>query len=98
MTSRPRPSQRMVDLDRRGLDVIYSEKPQAGLTLLDQARRAIYSARYPHAVYQTFESVPPLVVAALLFTEDRELLDGRWNRNPVMDWERLSKAAGLRLL
>ncbi len=38
------------------------------------------------------------MVASLLFVEDRELLDGRWTRNPVMDWERLSKAAGLRLL
>ncbi len=37
------------------------------------------------------------MVSSLLFVEDREFLDGRWNRNPVMDWERLSKAAGLRL-
>ena len=98
IVSQARPSDRMVELDRHGLDVIYTEKPQAGLTLLDRTGRAIYSARYPHAVYDRFESIPPLVVAGLLFTEDRELLDGRWNRNPVMDWERLSKAAGLRLL
>src|SRR5262245_28318285 len=98
IVSQARPSQRMLDLDRNGLDVIYTEKSQAGLTLLDRSGRTVYSARYPHAVYDRFEAIPPLVVAGLLFTEDRELLDGRWNRNPVMDWERLSKAAGLRLL
>ena len=98
VVNQARPSQRMLDLDRKGIDVIYTEKPQAGLTLLDRAGRTVYSARYPHAVYDKFESIPPLVIAGLLFTEDRELLDGRWNRNPVMDWERLSKAAGLRLL
>ncbi len=98
VASQARPSQRMLELRRAGLDVIYDEKPQAGLTLLDRAGRAVYDARHPHAVYDNFDSVPPLVVAGLLFTEDRELLDGRWNRNPVLDWERLSKAAGLRLL
>jgi membrane peptidoglycan carboxypeptidase len=98
IASQARPSERMVELDRNGLDVIYSEKPQAGLTLLDRTGRTVYSARYPHVVYDRFESIPPVVMAGLLFTEDRELLDGRWNRNPVMDWERLTKAAGLRLL
>ncbi len=85
-------------LSDRGLDVIYPEKAQAGLTLFDGGGRTIYSARYPHFIYDRFEAIPPLVVASLLFVEDRELLDGRWTRNPVMDWERLSKAAGLRLL
>ena len=93
-----RPSAQMLKLAGHGLDVIYPEKAQAGLTLLDRSGRTIYSARYPHFVYDSFESIPPLVVSSLLFIEDRELLDGRWNRNPVMDWERLSKAAGLRLL
>jgi len=85
-------------LSERGLDVIYPEKARAGLTLFDGGGRMIYTARYPHFIYDRFEAIPPLVVASLLFVEDRELLDGRWTRNPVMDWERLSKAAGLRVL
>jgi len=98
VTHQARPSSQMMALQQRGLDVIYPEKAQAGLTLFDRAGRTIYSARYPRFVYDRFESIPPLVVSSLLFVEDREFLDGRWNRNPVMDWERLSKAAGLRLL
>ena len=96
--SQARPSAQMVKLSEHGLDAVYPEKAQAGLTLLDRTGRTLYSARYPHFVYDGFEAIPPLVVASLLFIEDRELLDSRWNRNPVMDWERLSKAAGLRLL
>ena len=98
IASQARPSEQMLNLSARRLDVIYPEKAQAGLTLLDRSGRTIYSARYPHFVYDRFEAIPPLVVSSLLFIEDRELLDGRWNRNPVMDWERLTKAAGLRLL
>ena len=98
MVGQARPSAQMRALSDRGLDVIYPEKARAGLTLFDGAGRTLYSARYPHFIYDRFDAIPPLVVASLLFVEDRELLDGRWTRNPVMDWERLSKAAGLRLL
>ncbi len=98
VVSQARPSAQMRALSDRGLDVIYPEKARAGLTLFDGGGRVIYSARYPHFIYDRFETIPPLVVASLLFVEDRELLDGRWTRNPVMDWERLSKAAGLRVL
>ncbi len=96
--SQARPSAQMYALKEHGLDAIYQEKPQAGLTLLDRTGRTLYNARYPHSIYDKFESIPPVLVSSLLFVEDREFLDGRWNRNPVMDWERLSKAAGLRLL
>lgn len=98
VVSQARPSAQMRALSDRGLDIIYPEKARAGLTLYDGGGRMIYSARYPHFIYDRFEAIPPLVVASLLFVEDRELLDGRWTRNPVMDWERLSKAAGLRLM
>ena len=98
IANQARPSAQMYALNQRGLDAIYQEKAQAGLTLLDRTGRTLYNARYPHFLYDKFESIPPLVVSSLLFVEDREFLDGRWNRNPVMDWERLSKAAGLRLL
>ncbi len=98
IASQARPSPRMYALNAQGLDAIYQEKPQAGLTLLDRTGRTIYNARYPNFIYDRFESIPRVLVSSLLFVEDREFLDGRWNRNPVMDWERLSKAAGLRLL
>ncbi len=98
VASQARPSAQMLKLSSHGLDVVYPEKAQAGLTLRDRTGETIYSARYPHFIYDSFESIPPLVVSSLLYIEDREFLDGRWNRNPVMDWERLTKAAGLRLL
>jgi membrane peptidoglycan carboxypeptidase len=97
--SQARPSAGMRALNDHGLDLIYSEKSQAGLTLLDRAGEPLHTARYPQFVYESFESIPRLVVASLLFIEDRELLDdSRPTHNPVFDWERLSKAGGLSLL
>ncbi len=93
-----RPSSQLRGLAAHGLDVIYPEKAQAGLTVLDRSGNTMYGAQYPHRVYDAFDSIPPVVVASLLFIEDRDLLDGRWNRNPVIAWGRLSKAVGLRLL
>lgn len=88
-----RVSERFKEAVDRGLFPIYREKTQAGLKILDQDGRPIWSAKYPQRVYNSFQEIPPLVVRSLLFIENRELLDeGHPSRNPAVEWDRLAKA------
>ncbi|MFM7275720.1 MAG: transglycosylase domain-containing protein, partial [Gammaproteobacteria bacterium] len=53
----------------------------------------LQQARYPRNVYGAFDDVPDLVARALLYVEDRELLDpSRPTMNPVVDWDRFGMA------
>ncbi len=77
----------------RGLFPIYQEKTQAGLRVVDGAGQVIYAVRYPDRIYERFEAIPPAVVSALLFIEDRQLLDERRPYlNPAINWGRLARA------
>jgi len=77
----------------------YHEKARAGLEVLDREGRTLYATRYPEEVYERFDAVPPLLVATLLFIENRELLDPTQPyRNPAVDWRRLAKAIGVETL
>jgi membrane peptidoglycan carboxypeptidase len=93
VSAQARMSARQIALRDQGLFAIYREKDQAGLTLRDCRNEPLYSARYPKRVYDRYESVPPLLVASLLFIENRELLDAeRPSMNPAVEWVRLGKA------
>lgn len=88
-----RMSPRLIELREHGMFVPYREKNQAGLTLLDCRAEPLLQSRAPQRVYGRFEAVPSLLVDALLFVEDRHLLDPRpAQRNPAIDPERLAKA------
>jgi len=83
---------RTVDL---GCYPIYPKKARAGLVLLDRHNEPLYLSAYPQRVYDDFTSVPLPVIDALLFIENRELLDNRHpNRNPAVEWDRLARAMG----
>ncbi len=87
------PSRRLSELAAHGVFNVYPEKIQAGLQLLDMNGSVIQQARYPRLVYPNFAAIPTPIVEALLFVEDRELLDEtRPAMNPVVDWERLAMA------
>mgnify|MGYP001171357554 FL=1 len=91
--SQARSSPRLQKVVARGLFPIYREKTQAGLRIVDGAGRVIHSGRYPDGIYESFEGIPPAVVSALLFIEDRQLLDeGRPYLNPAINWGRLARA------
>ncbi|TKC86838.1 glycosyl transferase family 51 [Trinickia terrae] len=93
VTGQVRDSKTMLSLAERGLYLPYEEKDRAGLELFDAAGAPLYSARYPTRTYDSFEQVPPLIVDALTFIEDRYLLDpGAPYRNPAIDWGRFSRA------
>lgn len=93
VTQQARQSPTMTSLADQGLFVPYAEKDQAGLQLFDVDGQPFFSARFPSLAYADFDSIPPLVVSALTFIEDRYLLDsGEPNRNPAIDWGRFSRA------
>lgn len=89
-----RMSERMLKLRDMGLFAPYPEKDQAGLSVTDCRGQSLFDERYPERVYPGFEAVPPALVNALLFIENRELLDERHpTRNPAVEWDRFTKAA-----
>ncbi|WP_198320824.1 transglycosylase domain-containing protein [Azohydromonas aeria] len=100
--SQARMSPRMVSLADHGVFPTYHEKNQGGLDLVDCRGESMFAARYPQRVYPGFDAVPPLLVQALLFIENRELLDANTpQRNPAVEWDRFGKAAvsmGMRLV
>lgn len=94
ISAQARVSRRFTTLLDRGVFPIYREKTQAGFSVLDPNDRAIWHSIYPERVYAGFDSIPPLVVQSLLFVENRELLDQQYpHKNPVIEWDRLARAA-----
>ena len=99
VTAQARISPRLAELTDKGLSPAYPEKSQAGLELLDCNRHSLYAERFPERRYPRFESVPRLLVDALLFIEDRDLLTERYpQRNPALDWSRLARAVSDQVL
>jgi membrane peptidoglycan carboxypeptidase len=102
VTAQARESATMASVADDGLYLPYGEKDQAGLRLFDATGTTLYDARYPARIYDGFDAVPPLLVNALLFIEDRYLLDAdQPNRNPAIDWGRFGRAVldqGLRIV
>jgi membrane peptidoglycan carboxypeptidase len=77
----------------RGVFPIYHEKQQSGLDILDRSGTPMYTSRYPRAVYENNEDIPPLIVTTLSFIEDRGAVDPKLPyRNPSIAWERLGQA------
>jgi membrane peptidoglycan carboxypeptidase len=78
----------------RGHFPIYREKSRAGLTILDRNDQSLYDSQYPRVQYADFEAIPPVLVEALLFIENRDLLDANSPKhNPAVDWGRLTRVA-----
>ena len=84
----------LLQYTQAGLFPPYSEKTQSGLQVADCRGNSVYSFEYPRQTYDNFGTIPPLVVNALLFIENRELLDESTPyANPAVDWVRFTRAA-----
>lgn len=69
------------------------EKTRAGLDLADCRGSTLYRFRYPYRGYDDFAKVPAHIAQALMFIENRDLLDeSRPKMNPAVDWVRFSRA------
>ncbi|MBV2194222.1 MAG: transglycosylase domain-containing protein, partial [Azonexus sp.] len=94
VTAQARQSPGFRDIVGQGYFPIYHEKSRAGLSILDRHNQALYDSQYPRLQYPNFEAIPPVLVEALLFIENRDLLDPKTpKRNPAVDWGRLSRVA-----
>jgi len=86
-------SVQMLRVSQLGLFLPYHEKDQAGLTLLDSNGKTLYQSRHPERIYARFEAIPKVLVDALLYIENRELLTEEFpHRNPAVEWDRLALA------
>jgi membrane peptidoglycan carboxypeptidase len=94
VASQARFSPRLLDLTERGLFPAHREKTTAGLTIADRDGAPLIRTRIPRRAYAVFDSVPAVVVDMLLHVENRELLTpGGPRANPVIEWDRLARAA-----
>jgi len=83
----------MARADDLGLFLPYHEQDQAGLTLLDSDGKPLYQGLHPTRVFSRFEEIPKVLVDALLYIENRELLTEQFpTRNPAVEWDRLAQA------
>lgn len=93
VVAQSRMSPKMVELVDMGMFATYHEKNRAGLTILDARATPLFAASYPERSFKGFDEAPPALVQSLLFIENRELLDPATpQRNPAVEWDRLSKA------
>jgi membrane peptidoglycan carboxypeptidase len=93
VTRQAHASAAMAAFQRAGGFPPYREKTAAALRLQDYRSHHYFAARTEAGRYTDFASVPRLVVDALLFIENRELLDPTpLRRNPAVEWDRLGRA------
>ncbi len=72
----------------------YSEPTSTKLTIHGMDGEPLFQAPVQGQYFDSFEEIPPLVVKSLLLIENRELSEPADSRtNPVVDWDRLAKAA-----
>ncbi|WP_166358652.1 transglycosylase domain-containing protein [Pseudomonas akapageensis] len=84
----------LLSYSKHGFFVPYPEKIQAGLSITDCKGDLLYEFHYPQQLYNSFDSIPPLIVNSLLFIENRDLLDpSEPLANPAVDWPRFAMAA-----
>ncbi len=76
--------------EEKGLSPPYREKTSAGLKIYNRYGEKIYEASYPKNVFASLVDVPEVVVKALLAIENREMFNGPAEKNPVIEWSRLS--------
>ncbi|WP_372876205.1 transglycosylase domain-containing protein [Pseudomonas sp.] len=94
ITRQARFSPALLDYTQRGFFAPFTEKAQTGLLISDCRGIPFYQFRYPQQHYPSFSAIPPLVVASLLFIENRHLLDPEQPQaNPAVDWPRFTMAA-----
>jgi membrane peptidoglycan carboxypeptidase len=79
---------------RWGILPPYSEPNSTQLVIQGMDGQPLFQAPVAGYYFDSFEDIPPLAVKTLLLIENRELDEPSDSRtNPVVDWDRLAKAA-----
>ena len=72
----------------------YPELARTRLTIDGMNGQPLFQASVERYSFNTFDEIPPLAVKSLLIIENRKLSEPADSRaNPVVDWDRLAKAA-----
>jgi membrane peptidoglycan carboxypeptidase len=72
----------------------YAEPTSTRLTIHGEDGQQLFQAPVGGYYFNSFEEIPPLAIKSLLIIENRELDEPADSRsNPVVDWNRLAKAA-----
>jgi membrane peptidoglycan carboxypeptidase len=94
ISEQARLSQRSLELFDRGLFLPYWPQTRSGLQVWDTNEHVVHASRYPTRAYDDFESIPSLVVDALLHIENRSLLNpSEPTFNPALEWRRFARAS-----
>jgi membrane peptidoglycan carboxypeptidase len=96
VTGQVRQSETMRTLLERGISPPYPEWPAAGLEVRGADGSPLFRYGQAEFLFETSQSIPPLLVKTLLFLENRDLNRPAtpW-QNPVIEWDRTVKAAML---
>jgi membrane peptidoglycan carboxypeptidase len=92
-----RASTALVTLTRLGISPPFAEPDSAGFVIEGVGRQKLFTAPSEPVRFTSYEDIPPLVVHALSFIEDRRVDDlSAPRRNPAVDWVRFGKAVLVR--
>jgi len=93
ITAQAHPSERLVWLLGHGIAPPYREPALAGLVVRGPDGAVLLDMAHGQSVIERFEDLPEDLVRALLFIENRELLEPADRRaNPAIEWDRLVRA------
>jgi hypothetical protein len=89
-----RQSETMLTLLEHGVSPPYSERPDTGLEIRGVDGSSLFRYGQSEFLFGKIDTIPPLIVKTLLFLENRDLdrPATRW-QNPVIEWDRILKAA-----
>ena len=87
-------SETMLTLLGHGISPPYGERPDAGLDIRGADGASLFRYGQAEFLFKKIDAIPALVIKALLFLENRDLDRPAtpW-QNPVIEWDRILKAA-----
>jgi len=94
VSQQTRQSETMLTLIERGVSPPYLERPDTGLEITGADGATLFHYAQADFLFKKIGDIPPLLVKTLLFLENRDLDHPAtpW-QNPVIEWDRIFKAA-----
>jgi membrane peptidoglycan carboxypeptidase len=96
VTQQVRQSETMLALFEHGISPPYPERPAAGLEIRGLGGLSLFRYGQSEFLFDKLDKIPSLLVKTLLFLENRDLDRPAtpW-QNPVIEWDRILKAAAM---
>src|SRR5258706_2467658 len=94
VSQQTRQSETMLTLLEHGISPPYVERPDTGLEITGADGELLFRYAQADFLFQKIDDIPPSLVKTLLFLENRDLdrPATSW-QNPVIEWDRMLKAA-----